>query len=434
MGTLTGVFGAARDNKPLNECIILKLGSDNREIPDAFAKRAINLRYVSVTGNIPLYSDARDGISIATSPVDPSFDWSTDITIDYQADDALTRSMDQVDKTCRDRILGREDLYELWQKKPWNKADCEIWEGEVSKIVSEEYYEIPGIDDYREGSLVGVVLIVPKSLNELSSDMENVEQTVEHCCSGMAALEGVSFQRLNEFFLPVQAPVGDYRVQSDLFYVGGRANFGAIDFNVGDHCYILSSATGNIIEATDDPSEWGGDPYVKNVDPDYSFSKFVHGEMAVGDEGGIYGGNLKLGEIVKHRVTSGEIDLSNLYQNISSDWTREIWHQGVSIPLEVGLLAVIKQKVEDIERWIGTTTQPTEEQRLEEFLKATKDEFRNEVDSMVADGSLYEVLKFYKEIGQDPLKLPALDVDEVNKQTVAQPLQMSSGTTMGVIP
>jgi hypothetical protein len=95
----------------------------------------------------------------------------------------------------------------------------------------------------------------------------------------MSIVEGTLLQRIENEYLERAAPSEDFKRQSSYFYMTGDVIF--TPENRWGHAFIMSSATGNIIEATYDP-EWGVSPYIRNKDPSMGFEDFLMNRPFVG--------------------------------------------------------------------------------------------------------------------------------------------------------
>jgi hypothetical protein len=242
------------------------------EKSEQLGSRAVNFQYILMTGVIPsTYWNRESKISDHNQ------------MINFDSDDAFTRSLDKIQTESQKRILADSQLSGLLEKKEWSREDRVLWEKKTSKIVSDEVDKIKGLDTYRLEDGKGTRRAI--RLNDLAADIENDTKTIEFDCESMSAVEGVTLQRLENKFLPEDAPQNDYKKQSNYFRAGGSAVFNAGD-KPGGHAFIVSSATGNVIEATAHDSQ-----YKEAVNPNYSFDDFATGKLtAYGEKADHYYG------------------------------------------------------------------------------------------------------------------------------------------------
>lgn len=114
------------------------------------------------------------------------------------------------------------------------------------------------------------------SLNDLSIDIAMGTVTFEFDCEQMSLVEGSVLQYIEGRFLPGQSPDGDYKEQANYFYVTGHVKEDLSSDEEFPHAYLVSAATGNVIEGTLDKNV-----YMRAKDVDYDFSAFVSGRPTI---------------------------------------------------------------------------------------------------------------------------------------------------------
>lgn len=275
MGGLTDHFNAAA------EADVFAIGEHNGVSVDAEvnyqSERAVNFRYILETGHIPgIRSDYADLGEQETY-------------VDWDADDAYTRAVDQAHQAAVARIQEDPNLQRLLELESWDREDRIEWERGVSEIVSEEVDKIPGLDRYRTPNYDEDPAQDDPSapsptpvfrINDLSSDILAGTSEIEYDCDIMAVTEGAIIQQIEDTHLPDQSTIDGSLKQASAYYMGSGQliviNPDAMETEPGYHAYIVSSATGAIIETTADPSEM----QVSYLAPlaGYDFNDFVEGD------------------------------------------------------------------------------------------------------------------------------------------------------------
>lgn len=241
---------------------------------------------------------------LETGEVFTSFDnnflqaWSDGLTlsdfygqaIDWESDDAYTRALETIYANVIEGVENDPALQDLLAQESWDMEDRMAWEEGLSTIVMYETHNIPGLEEYRHTGrffvgpyeertpLAGELLAERRALtvNDLAQDIESGEHTIEFDCETMSITKGVIQQRVEEFFLPgqMQAP-NELRSAQAYFYTTGDVAWhteGRPYTDPGGHAFIVSAATGAVIEGT---SIY--DPYERPLFGS-SFEDFVSGE------------------------------------------------------------------------------------------------------------------------------------------------------------
>lgn len=300
-GDMSSGFTSAMTGVPLADRSVIALGPNYDKGPNHALNRntwrAVNFRNILETGE----TATDENVCL---PGGQRIDWS--------ADDAYTRAVDQITETAAQRILDDPATKALLEKDNWTMEDRVAWEQRTSQIVSDEMDKIPGLGEYRIAQDNIPITTLPgdpkpplpvddplvdsmtadrraTEVNSLSMDIANNTGIVEFDCETMAITEGSVLQRIEDRFLPDGAVIeGSFKQSSSYFYAGGiSADIVSLgDENTiidpGGHAYIVSSATGNIIEATADPSKPGIS--YKSLQSGYDFEDFVSGRLAVADD------------------------------------------------------------------------------------------------------------------------------------------------------
>lgn len=281
----------------------------------------------------------------------------------------------------------------LLAKDEWTREDRVVWERNVSNYVNEAHANVQGLASYRNNSSHDEGLYMDTTdratrLNDLSSDMENDTKIIEHDCESMSRFEGQILQKIDNKFLPVDSPDGDFKKSSNYFYSLGNTNF-QMGNNGGMHAYIVSSATMNVIEA----ATVSGNPYKENINPAMSFEDFVGGEMIINNDGSIYSGRQHtLDEFTRIRFERGEISADRIYENVPDK--RKISEKSYNdAPPEAQALMDLKERILQAEELRDAGCRP-ETMDMEAHIQVLRKQFENHVGEMVDDSSIYEAMNF----------------------------------------
>lgn len=396
MASIKSVFGSSHDNVPLHERDIIEIAPAkwDDDMPELFDPRVINFQHILATGAIPIRSPDDLGNPYALGP-DQKNDspGMANQHIDWESEDAFTRALDQVKQATFDRIAQDPQLQELLQKPEWGREDRVEWEREVSAIVSQEMHKIPGLDKYRlagesEGDLTADYRAT--RLNDLATDIENGTATIEHDCETMSIFEGIILQQADNHLLPETAPEDDYKVGSNYFYTSGYIKWNVED-GIGGHAFIVSSATGNMIEGTDRPPSSNSSQYQENVDPDYSFEDFVRNGIAFNKDETIYGSDSDL--ILVSNIST---QLAG-YIHSESASSGDTGQDTIEYPPEVEALLDLKRAIMDLEHKLEDTNLPARySMTYESRLEVMKSRFDTQLEETVQTGGIYEVIEFFK--------------------------------------
>lgn len=258
------------------------------------AERAASFRHILETGEVPIVRG------------DSQRDFGTpSIHVDWQSDDAYTRAVQSIHDNTLARIEADPTLTELLAKPEWDRNDRMQWENSLSTIVSEETDKVPGLDRYRttidpefpDDASNPAVQDPQKAaqeatlrINDLSSDIESGSGRYEYDCDIMAVTEGSVMQRIEDSVLPQTPDAPDSMKYAAPYYLGSgqlsSIDPEAMEATSGYHAFIVSSATGSIIEATSDPSE-GQTPYME-AESHYDFQDFASGAPFIDADSVVY--------------------------------------------------------------------------------------------------------------------------------------------------
>lgn len=182
-----------------------------------------------------------------------------DETFDLSANDEFVSALKKITDSSNLRVARSPQLQKLLKKTVWSIKDRVSWERELSQIVSEERHQIPGMKQYRSTSdSEHPARFRAKSLNELASDIVHNTDNIQFDCEQMSAVDGIILQRVENSALAgnigLKAPASYLRVTGFLFTEWDQWQI-EDPFVAGNHVYLMSPITGNIIEATADPIE-----------------------------------------------------------------------------------------------------------------------------------------------------------------------------------
>lgn len=264
-------------NIPYKDREIMEIANDDLifrdDAPEWGDSRVINFQHIITTGDID------QGIM----PV-------ADHTIDWETDDTFNDTMNSLEKNVLERIESHDDLQSLLTNDPWTLEDRVQWEYYLSGIVSDELNKIPGLDEYRTQSAFPWFNSPSRDsdANELSDDIENDTENMEFDCELMSIIEGSILQRVENSLLPKPDETQDeFKRIGNYFYA--QSQLSSADDNPYEsraHAFIISSLTGNIIEATADPdAAIPRHPMTTNIDPNFTFDQFIETGVAITSRG-----------------------------------------------------------------------------------------------------------------------------------------------------
>ncbi|MGQ0526688.1 MAG: hypothetical protein ACT4OY_01450 [Alphaproteobacteria bacterium] len=249
----------------------------------------VNFDYIARTGDVHHYDPGTEPASYQ---------------IDFTKQDSFTATLNEINRQVKERINDPNDteLQTLLKKTYWGKEDREIWEERVSKIVAQVIDDMPGLEGYRTKNSDTVRR--DPSLNTLSADIDarkknpNAPYTIEFDCEALSVIKGLAMQNADKETLPRldntddEANKYNYKRAANYFYVCGAVSWHRKD-KPGGHAFIFSSATGNMIEGTWDPSKNDDSPYVRSKNK-YTLRDLVaDGRDFVGINDSVYGRHQK---------------------------------------------------------------------------------------------------------------------------------------------
>lgn len=296
------------------------------------------------------------------------------------------------------------------ERSTWDRESRIVWERKLADTVGEETAKISGLEQYRtvpvsEGPLKDRFVVQGMNmgvrpaphLNDLSSDIENGARAIRYDCSVQSAVKGAIMQRVENAMLPQHAGAGaGLKERANYFWFSGSVRFAEDDkapnaYQAGNnHAFLASGATGNIIEATRNPTAENSS-YIAATNPNHSFERLVSGKPFTSSGPGIYGG----------RFTEQEAQMAKV-ENFD---TRPVYNQlgrlpaGVAdeanVPPNVAALIERRDITEDAKQTLlrarrenpGSPQLPL----LQDRVKWAEQEFETTARSFVADGSMNDI-------------------------------------------
>lgn len=237
----------------------------------SYHENLVNMNHVLETGRIPMSTQIGTGRRDQT------------MRVDWGRDDAFTRAFHDIEDRVARRVQ-QECAGLLDKKESWTPEQRKQWEENLSKIVSDEVAKTKGLETYRtiengRQSAKGI-----KSLNDLSSDIQNGTHTKRFDCLIQSVMEGCLNQKMENRFLGEKA--------KSYFLAGGGVSFEKTRFQDGLHAAILTPA-GSIIESTAveaKDSRYSQQVYVRSKFPERNtLQDFVNGKPFYGENGSVYG-------------------------------------------------------------------------------------------------------------------------------------------------
>ena len=225
----------------------------------------VSCHHIHDKGDIRIYNEREDLIQT----IDMSF--KNLLPGDEAVDNPLAYIFATMSMQAAVKIKSSDVVSQLLEKPVWSHTDREDWEEEVANIVSETMFGMQGLNLYRTSSRDDVIR--PKSLNRVVEDIVHGTAYIEFDCEGMSAFEGMMVQSMEDLFLPLQGEDRCVLKQAHKYYVAaGNVSSGR---GIGAHAFIVSSATGNIIESTDTPNAVVSGTYFRTP-RDYTIKDFIN--------------------------------------------------------------------------------------------------------------------------------------------------------------
>ncbi|MAR56649.1 MAG: hypothetical protein CMM93_05650 [Rickettsiales bacterium] len=209
--------------------------------------------------------------------------------IKLEAEDYYAQALESIRQRSLASLEADPSVMALLKKASWDQKDREQWEKALAETVSQHHYDTPGLRDYRitkELPCRSTALERAVTINDLSSDIKDATESIEHDCETMSMTEGIIVQQLEDHLLPQPTKNNDesYKFAASYYYASGAVNWHANYPNFVLHAYLVSSATGNLIEATHTPRH-AASPYHKTQ---ADFSEVAEGVMALSTTGAVY--------------------------------------------------------------------------------------------------------------------------------------------------
>lgn len=242
-------------------------------------------------------------------PVNGFMGWLTghDLKVDLNSDDAYTQALGQMIMQAERKLRADSGVGQLLAKPEWSKDDRVAWERSLAQTVMEEMRAVPGLDSYRTSSAdfkppsQSFDVVRDPLVNRVAQDMTSgTTPKYEFDCEQMSLTMGLAMHFVENRMLP-QAPTPEtlrgihnyfYTVgyshrlpQSDTVVTAATPN---LQKPVGGHALIVSSATGNFIEATNNNPDRYNPGYKEITAEGHSFQAFLRSGIAVLDYNSVF--------------------------------------------------------------------------------------------------------------------------------------------------
>lgn len=164
-----------------------------------------------------------DGAPLQTT-INPNY------TYDKNADDALNRALNQVEKNVAEKIQGDPEMQRILKLHYWDHSDRQSWEARLNEVIVTEIQKIPALAEYRskwanpDGNFAFNFFKYDRSarLNDLSGDIDNGTKKYEYDCEAESIVSGIVMQRLEDKILPPSpSSEGNLKFAMDYRYVTG---------------------------------------------------------------------------------------------------------------------------------------------------------------------------------------------------------------------
>jgi hypothetical protein len=251
----------------------------------------ISMNHVMETGTVP-----RNGW-LGTLIGNP------DMRVDLKADDAYTQAIRHMVTQGIQKLQADPESSALLQKPEWTKADRAAWERSLAGVMAIEMHRTPGFDTYRTSNpsaqlpwQTGPAHRHP-FLNRLTQDIiAPGNEFFEFDCEQMSVTLGLAMQMAENKLLPPAQSPDTLRAAQPYYFAGGsmheliaRGNMTAsLPENLAatrayGHALLVSGATGNFIEATNNSPRPDHPNYHDIKTPGYGFQSLVSTGVAVLD-------------------------------------------------------------------------------------------------------------------------------------------------------
>lgn len=243
---------------------------------------------------------------IAETGTAPTGNWADnlfgnrDLRVNLDADDAYTRALEQMIRHGMQKMYANPDISSLLAKQVWNKDDRVQWESRLAQTLADEMKAIPSLDSYRTTTPAArpahQTYDVERAplLNQLAQDITSgTTPRHEFDCEQMSLTLGLAIHFTEQKMLPPAETPDNLRAAQRYYYTVGNAHSlppengemaAEVKNNpINGHALLVSGATGNFIEATNNNADRFNPGYKAITTPGYDFQTFLRTGIAVLD-------------------------------------------------------------------------------------------------------------------------------------------------------
>lgn len=221
------------------------------------------------------------------------------------------------------------EVQELLAQPSWDKAQRVQYEKILSETIAASFDEQPLFSKYRpeRGQKAG----------DAGKDLTHLTATDGFDCDRMSVMKAIMSYRIEHALLDEKTG-GDLKKPTEYYVVGAGSTLQdgeTLDLAPHGHAAIVSSATGNVIEATSDK-----DTYFEATNPSYNFKDFVAGVPFVGSQTSLdnsvkehhvqlqFGSVAKDDSVLQQRredIEKGDFSALATHQNSSPVYPNDFW-------------------------------------------------------------------------------------------------------------
>ena len=256
-------------------------------------KAMVSIGYISEHGEVPSMTPLLTWLGFG----------EPNLKVDLAKNDAYTQAIGKMVDHAQLVLGTSEEFRNLLQKKEWTRDDRVVWEEYLTSALQTEMSKTPGLSEYRtngpqESRPTTQKYEVTRDpvVNHLSADIArgHGKSQLEFDCEQMSLTLGIAMQTLEQRLLGYNDDPTKFKSTHNYYYTRGRyyeikddATPDEQKRRSGGHAILVSGATGNFIEATNQNS-WVFDPGYKKIDePGYSLEKFARTGMVVIQPGAV---------------------------------------------------------------------------------------------------------------------------------------------------
>jgi hypothetical protein len=248
-GDLGRIFNSWSGNAPARPA------NPNASFISLGPEQAVNFNHILTTGDVP---------------ADRSNPYN-DKKLNLNGNDSYARAQRAINADTIRRIQHDPACNALLHKKSWTRDDRVQWERQIAFHAAQSRSAVPGLAAYRSASIDPALKHTNSPNTDLSPDIDaarknpSAKPKSELDCKEMSLIEGMAMQNAENHFLKGQkGGPGNFKTPGNYFYMSGGESDKAKE--IGGHAFIYTPL-GNIVEATQHPSDGTGNIYRQALVP-----------------------------------------------------------------------------------------------------------------------------------------------------------------------